>query len=198
MEFKLITDSAKQEMSLKFLNLVSNTNEGGEKWQIISRQIGKSAFNQSDPTTLKQIKSLLTNQMTFHLFNNTIPDCFCLNQTPNGRPEIFIDREDNLQPRIQAKPPPSFPAPTGTGSGLAKLILNSEAASKHKKSQRKPWLLEHLWAMNALLQTLEDFTNSFNPSPWVRASSVANSHAKLTLPMLVYCSRNTPAPFNNS
>lgn len=128
MEFKLITDSDLQEMSLKFLNLVSNINRSGENGQIISRQIGKSAFNQSDLTTLKQINLEIFSIIQSHIDVG-------LNQTP----WVLHRQEDNLQPRIRAKPPPSFMAPTGTKSGLAKLIFNSEAASKHKKRQRKWW-----------------------------------------------------------
>lgn len=75
MEFKLITDSDLQEMSLKFLNLVSNINRSGENGQIISRQIGKSAFNQSDLTTLKQINLEIFSIIQSHIDVG-------LNQTP--------------------------------------------------------------------------------------------------------------------
>lgn len=39
MEFKLFIDSAPQEILLKFLNTVCNSNRDGEKGQKISRQL---------------------------------------------------------------------------------------------------------------------------------------------------------------
>jgi hypothetical protein len=70
MEFKLLSDSATQEsFSIRFATPI----EIG-KWDKISRKIKKLTFNQSDPTTLKQIQPLPIIQVAFHLFNNTIPN----------------------------------------------------------------------------------------------------------------------------
>jgi hypothetical protein len=76
MEFELITNSTLRKILLNFLNPVRSTYEDEKKekkGQIISNQIGESAFNQSQPTTLRQIKPLPTNQSAFYIFNNTTP-----------------------------------------------------------------------------------------------------------------------------
>jgi hypothetical protein len=44
MEFEFITDSAPQEILLKFLDTISNTNMHGEKGQVLSRQIRRVFF----------------------------------------------------------------------------------------------------------------------------------------------------------
>jgi hypothetical protein len=137
MEFEFIIESAPQEALLKFLNTISNTNRDAKKGKKISKQIGWNAFNQSDLTTLRQIKPLPTNQTTFHFFNNTIRIHFSLKGAPNGIPKYFKGIEETLQLRIQAKPSTSSTAPTWTNSNLVNLIFKPETSSKHKKRQRK-------------------------------------------------------------
>jgi hypothetical protein len=60
-------------------------------------------------------------------------------------------------------------------------------------SARAPWMFEPVCAMNALLPTLEDFSNSLSSSPWINASMVAESHT-MTLPKKT--ARETPLLFS--
>jgi hypothetical protein len=96
MEFEFLTHTSPKEVTLDRLNAFSNRCRNRHQGEEISREIGQSTFNKSNPTSLRKIRPLPTGKSSHRLFHHPIPTRLVFETSPQRHTQVSNRQRTNL------------------------------------------------------------------------------------------------------